>query len=609
MKRTLKDFEDDNVGVDARSKRRKVISANLFTDYNVSKGDSEVIMDTINQDTMLKYLYEKGKLFVSCEEREAGQVNLYDWSKNLDPIRKQLLKDGIDVNYDSKSDFGKVLRKTFDALKDFRSTPLVEKYNMAAVEKLVSGGTSFGVSVEMFPVLDRVSSRSDSMSVSRGGLLRVCPNNYRDISTIPSRNNPTSLFTHEISHAIDFLLNNRKSRLELGDVIKKYFPSIDATNIADVKRAIEFASGMLPDNFLQCYDLDGITRGNKFNPEAPAAVEFLSFFTQVVAEQLSVSKDYQEFQSKFDGYITDKLKTVPASEAGRIAAAFSMDVMIATSTEYLSTLGLSDDLSDLFDGIKKTLNVRSDGVLGDVIKDTWKNSADKKSMNDALESSIESRVNDSLNKDSSLYDKSIADVTKAVMDDLFIKSLQEGLSKEIISQLIGTDSAKKIMSIRDVKRFAEITNQSVSDPLFKTIMDNSGTGNISYVESIVQKTFLQSRANYLVENSSKIQADLAQISNNMDQTSSELKNKNDELSDIKTKLQADPDNPDLKRRAQELDSEIDTLNKQAKDLEDKKAEAERKNQENEDAQKKTEEDRKKAEDMQKEKAKEIFEGK
>ena len=606
MKRKLKDFEDDNAGVDARSRYRKVISKDLFTDYNVSKDDTEAIMDTINQDPMLKYLYEKDKLFVSCEERKAGEKNLYDWSKNLSYTRKKRVRDGVDVDYDSGRDLGTVLRGTFDSLKDFRSTPLVEKYNMAAVEKLVSGGTSFGVSVEMFPVLEQVSSRSDSMSVSRGGLLRVCPNNYPDISIIPSRNNPTSLFTHEISHAIDFLLNNRKSRLELGNVIKKYFPSIDATNIADVKRAIEFASGMLPDNFLQCYDLDGITRGNKFNPEAPAAVEFISFFTQVVAEQLSVSKDYQEFQSKFDGYITDKLKTVPALEAGRIAAAFSMDVMIATSTEYLSTLGLS---GDLFDGIEKTLNVKSDGVLGDVMKDTWKNSADKKSMNDALESSIESRVNDSLNKDSSLYDKSIADVTKAVMDDLFIKPLQEGLSKEIISQLIGTDSAKKIMSIRDVKTFAEITNQSVSNPLFKTIMDNSGAGNISYVESIVQKTFLQSRANYLVENSSKIQADLAKISNNMDQTSSELKNKNDELSDIKTKLQADPDNPDLKRRAQELDSEIDTLNKQAKDLEDKKAEAERKNQENEDAQKKTEEDRKKAEDMQKEKAKEIFEGK
>ncbi|HJD55592.1 MAG TPA: hypothetical protein LFW21_02910 [Rickettsia endosymbiont of Pyrocoelia pectoralis] len=250
-------------------------------------------------------------------------------------------------------------------LKYKLSNDLAQAHNIDAIKVIDQVENSrgvkeqrFGISIELFPDTpyktgDIVPSRIDCYNAFTN-LIEVCPRNFPD-TFIPERNNPRSIFAHELAHAVDYTVNeNDLSRMKLKDTIQERFPVINSENINEVKTALENATKLYDKDFKKYYPTEKLIDSSyNINLEVRAAEEFVSFFAQSVSECLHKLKKGEDFGTTYEKYIQKQISQI-SSEPTNKNQLFALDVMSNCSQAYISRF-TDPKVQELFKDVNKVI--------------------------------------------------------------------------------------------------------------------------------------------------------------------------------------------------------------------------------------------------------------
>jgi hypothetical protein len=362
----------------------------------ITRDNFEKIEQIIKDDSFLHKAYIENCLFISTANRidTMEDVDLYKEEKQqqiesiIENTKKEKTKDDLKKRYEAIKEYHKeeqelepLLMNTFEAMKEYKlSNNLATLHNIDALNAIklheANEGVQnkkFGISIEMFPRIKYESElcilyRSDSYNLD-DNLIKICPNNLPHDMRLALKSEPKSLFAHELAHAVDSTANKDNLSVEgLKHTIEKYFPTIDATNVREVRTALTNAASLYPKDFNECYDVKGIINdSHNLNP-APvgAAHEFVSFFAQSVSECLAKPKVGEDFSTAYGEYIRKEIRQIspPPTDRDKL---FALDVMSNCSRAYVSRF-INPEVKKLFQDVDKAIAEKKEEINEEINK-------------------------------------------------------------------------------------------------------------------------------------------------------------------------------------------------------------------------------------------------
>ena len=138
---------------------------------------------------------------------------------------------------------------------------------------------------------------------------------------------------------------------------------------------------------------------------------------------------------------------------------------------------------------------------------------------------------------------------------------------------------KNVPAVEDfVSQSKELNNIYAS---ITALLDNEDKGG--YIKTVVRSTVLEQQAHYLEENASSIQQAELATDATITQTTNEISEKEQDLSDVDAELESDPDNKTLRDKQAAMQAELEKLRKEQQEAEEEKAKQQQTEQDNTDA--------------------------
>lgn len=587
MKRKISDFEA------SYNDQRALVNEQFFINNNISPQSKKIIMDTIIGNSTLKFCYDNGMLNVGTFYRQTGYYILSDYARKVG--QKIKFEPNADQQvYRADQEIEPLITQMFDELRDeqARVKPNADSfaYNQAGLEAL--NGTSFSLSLELFPDLELESKRNingtEMLWISRSAgydlstfMLTFSPLNFSNTNVPSTSLESFSTFAHEIGHAVDHLKNNDRSKNIVGDVLNKYFGSVTSANYKEVINAIEMAQFSLEYDFLSCYSSQEVfketSRGSgqyTFNPDASVSVEFVSFFAEMIFVRILRSRDINDFDAKIENYLRDQQKDFETKvevqrnrSDGNITTSnyskyFVSDIIFSTSELYRKTLtDTSPDLAKYFIITQRAINEIAGEYLDNIAKEV-KDSVDGKDLQKIIDEFLEEKIKEKLRNDPSLLDKDFKDVLEILNDRKFRAELNIEIGQKMVAnaKYNHLQDLGRIMGWND---FAKFMNDRVAPLVANNITGSNPSAPDSYLNLSAADVFLETKQHNLIEKSSQIQEDLAKAQSNAIELTNNLKQQQEALDQIRKAIIKDPDNQELKRREADLDKQVKDLVKKA----------------------------------------------
>ena len=603
---------------------RVVIDKDFLNNGPFTLEQARNIQNIMNKNRVLSSLWSNNRLYVGGQYRLEAEEIVTRSIKYRISLQNQLnISQQVSSIFSGDNDFGSVFASTMIHLEERceHSNSQVEDNVLASLETLYPK-TFGGVSIELYPSLVEGAKGS----IGRTALyylpphsrIDYCPVNYPIIDgLIPAIFPFYEGLTHELGHGVDLGINNGQSAKDLGEILQRHF-DLSTADIREVLSYLEYAAKMYNPDFFQCYDLPEIVQNGRFNSNAAAASEFVSFFAELIGTKLVESSSLSSFQSDLAEYLKNKIRDIARDNpnASALSRLFAVDALIATSSKYISIVEPNMDkgpLKGMFRDIRQRAFVEARNLplseLATELESTIKKDDLRESLDSALKEFADDKIRELEANDPDLYSKNPNEVLVLINDPAFVKTVQGSLLKDLISKCFNSSLGKKAFNALD-KNQVEFTalvdriSQSIYSRADKPIASNS-----SYVENAIMESFLKAKAHYMEENSTKIQQHLAELAHNLTDTSDEINRQNVELQDVEKLIEKDPNNKSLEERRNEIAKALEELKDREKRLEKENDEVndknERNNAEREDDAK--EQERREAE--RKRQAEKIFEGK